>query len=323
MNLQTTIETMSSPEFHNLVATRIAQKQSMDAVFIPFDPHQQIQNYEKKFPSEMALLRVVGIHPLSNGAVINPYTNQMTTENYQNIGEHCISVAYCAEKIAQALQQKGLLTESDVELITARALVHDLNKPFEIMRRDAARSGLVTEDVYSVTAYDQVAQFMQACGASSDIVEYLKTAGSETGHNSLKMFIVPGEHGIERLVDGKLAEKIVHLADDMTFTNIPDGRESTVTSFLTCWERMLAAQFFVRYPFLWSEGLTSDSSGTITAVRDIKNLEQGHQLVGSYAALQKDVARRIAEEIQTLIDPQSGGNAEEFLKALVGTDRVK
>ena len=53
------------------------------------------------------------------------------------------------------------------------------------------------------------------------LAEYLVQAGTETGHNSLRDFIVVNDAGYAGIVNGRVAEKIVHVADDMTFTSMP------------------------------------------------------------------------------------------------------
>lgn len=281
-----------------------------------FHPLVHLSEFEDKFPDQMTLFGLIGMHPRENKPLINPYTQEPVTESFTNIGEHCISVAYCASRIASVMHETGLISNRDRNWICERALVHDLNKPFEIMRKWASKAGLA-DDVYSVSAYEKLRPLLIEAGVSEALTEYLVRAGSETGHNSLKDFIIIGPDGYQGLVAGKVAEKIVHLADDMTFTNNPKEGQASITCFLTPWERMLASQFIEKYPFLWEEGLALDGEGSIVAVSNVNSLQEGQRLIGNYAQLQVQVANSIARELQLFIDPSSQERPENFVRRIV------
>lgn len=278
-----------------------------------FNPLLHLEEFEGRFPKELALFRAVGIHPQVLANIINPYTLKPATESFSNIGEHCLAVGYCASKIAQALCSAGLIDEAARDWVTSRALVHDLTKPYEIMRRSAKELG----DVYSVTAYDKLRPLLIDIGVAEEMAEYLMVAGRETGHNSLKDFIVCGPNGFDRLVPGKLAEKVVHLADDMTFTSTPKGYDKPITAFLTCWERMLASQFLEKYPFLWTEGLGRSEDGALKPIKDLSLEQAGVKVVGTYAELQVRVANAIARQIQLLLEPSNKLPPENFVRTLL------
>ncbi len=217
----------------------------------------------------------------------------------------------------EALVQAGTVQEVEATAAIERALVHDLTKPYEIMRRDAKRAGLA-EDVYTVSAYQQLRPLLVQIGVSEQLAQYLTEAGTETGHNSLKSLIVLDDSRIGSLVAGKVAEKVVHLADDMTFTSTPKRADDVaVTMFLTPWERMLASGFIEKYPWLWKEGLGVQEAGEIVALADIRQPNPGVSVIGDYAALQVKVAQLIARELQFRIDPSSNQVPEQFIKDLV------
>jgi len=191
------------------------------------------------------------------------------------------------------------------------------------MRRNAKRQGL-EEEVYTVSAYEKLKPHLLKLGISEEIADYLVQAGSETGHNSLKDFITVDESGVVRLVEGKTAEKIVHLADDMTFTSTPlREEESPVTLFLTPWERMLASRFIEKYGFMWEEGLGVNASREIVTVEDIHKPDPGVEILGSYAELQKQVAHAICLELRNRLEqpnsnePDNDLSPEEFIKRLI------
>lgn len=236
-------------------------------------------------------------------------------ESFANIGEHCISVGFLTSRICGALVGAGLIQESDADGIIERALIHDITKPFEILRRNAVKSGLL-QDAYTPAAYEALRPLLIESGLSSELANYLVNAGKETGHNSLKDFIVAGPNGLQGIVKDRIAEKIVHLADDMTFTSNPQPGEPAVTYFLTPQERMDASNFRSRYGFMWSEGLALDSNGKIVALRDLAAAGKEHQMLGNYADLQIKVSTAIAREFQLYLNPASTEPAELFIKRL-------
>lgn len=283
-----------------------------------FDALSHLDQFEAEFPEQMKLFRLVGIHPVDHVAPVNPYTQKASDESYSNIGEHCIAVAYCARKIASLLQAGGVLSAEEVRGITERALVHDLNKPFEIMRREAKKAQLLDE-VYSVSAYEELKPLLTKAGISEEVSEYLVQAGSETGHNSLRAFIVAGPNGIEGLVSGMLAEKIVHLSDDMTFTSRPADGHHPVSVFLTCRDRMLESRSAEIYPSLCTRGLGVDSVGSIVPILDLNEVKDGHSVLGTYAELQPLVANLIAREVQLFLDPENRELPENFVRRMVNS----
>lgn len=310
------VKQFESAEFQAALRDSMGPLGSTETEVKRFDPLSLLARFQRDFPKQMEVFRLVGIDPTQSTPPVNPYTQQPFTESFSNIGEHCIAVAHCASKIVAALVQRGIMRDEDARGIAERALVHDLNKPFEIMRRDAQKVGLA-EDVYSVSAYAKLEPLLKQAGISSELSEYIVKAGTETGHNSLSTFIVAGPNGYEGLKSGMLAEKIVHLADDMTFTNNPKEGQRPITAFMTCWERMLMLQFVEKYPFLWTEGLVLTAEGMITAVKDLTRIPEGHLSIGNYASLQVRVANSIAKELQILLNPKNTDNPDSFIRSVV------
>lgn len=298
---------------------RLTGTQDLDTNLKVFSPTDGLAQLEGRFPKISELFIKVGIHPTKSETPNNPYTNQPAGESFTNIGEHCIAVAYASSRIMDALARAGVVNPHDADSVIERALVHDITKPYEIMRRDAKRDGLA-EEVYTTSAYQQLAPLLQSTGVSADLAEYLINAGSETGHNSLKDLIEVDETGVKGVVAGRVAEKIVHLADDMTFTSNPgNSGANPVTLFLAPWERMLASGFIEKYSFLWKEGLGRTKSGDITTVRDINDPESGVEVIGDYAGLQVSVARAICREFQLLLAPENRQEPDAFIKGLINS----
>lgn len=283
----------------------------------PFDPLSRLAEFTAKYPFAMQILRIGGVHPTEDTRMDNPYTNQPDFESFINIGEHNLAVGSFAGVVAKRLQEVGALTDEDVEWTTVRGLVHDANKRLEILRRNAMRAGVI-EDAYSPKAYDTIRPILLAQGIEPDLVEYLAKAGAETSHLSIPSFLELRD-GLPSLVEGRLVDKIIHLADDCTSTSIPKEGERPLTVYLTSWERMVASDFPNRYPYLWTEGLGFDPYGEIVLIKDINEEERNLRWVRNYAYWQPWTSNEICREIQTLLDPESKQKPEYFVKDLVNS----
>lgn len=293
------------------------EREALLAEARPFDPLSRLEEFSAKFPFAMQILRIGGVHPTEDTPMDNPYTGKPHIESFTNIGEHCLAVASAANTIATKLHEKGALAQSDVQLITSRALVHDANKRIEIMRRNAVREGAI-QDAYSPKAYETIRPILLAQGTDPGLVEYMARAGAETSHLSFGDFLQLQDN-TPCLVPGKMVDKIIHLADDMTSTSIPLPGERPETFYLTPWERMVASDFPNRYPFAWKEGLGLDESGNVVTTSDISAPESNLIFVRSYAYWQPFISNAICGEIQGIIDPKSQQKPEYFVKDLVNS----
>lgn len=119
------------------------------------------------------------------------------------------------------------------------------------------------------------------------------------------------------LVPNRWPERLIHLADDMTSTSIPNPGERPLTVYLTTWERMVASEFPNRYPFLWKEGLAFDENGNVTPIQDITSADQSLRWIESYAYWQPTVSNEICRDIQAIINPDSREKPEYFVKNFV------
>lgn len=281
----------------------------------PFDPLTRFENLAKSFPQAIQILRIGGVHPTENSKMDNPYTGKPDNESFTNIGEHCAAVTSLSLVVASRLYTIGLLASADIDSIGTRSLVHDANKRIEIMRRNAVREGVI-EEAYTPKAYETIRPILQAQGLNQELIEYMAGAGRETGHLSLKDFLTL-EDGIPSLVPGRMVDKIVHLADDMTSTSIPEEGQRPMTIYLTTWERMTASEFPKRYTFLWKEGLGFDPDGQVITIPDVTDAERNLRWVRPYAYWQPFVSNEICREIQSMIAPDNKLKPEVFVKNMV------
>lgn len=296
------------------------QREAVLAEARPFDPLTRLGEFNEKYPFAIQILRIGGVHPTEDAKMDNPYTHKPHDESFTNVGEHCLAVASLAQTLAVRLHDRGALSTEEVDLVTSRALVHDSNKRIEVMRRNAVREGVI-QDAYSLQAYETIRPILQAQGIDQGLVDYIAEAGKETGNLSIRDFLTTSD-GVPALVPGRLANKIIHLADDMTSTSIPKPGERPLTVYLTPWERMVASDFPNRYAFLWKEGLAFDTQGAVTVIPDITQVAPNLSYVRSYAYWQPYVSNLICREIQAIIDPDSTQKPEYFVKDLVNSSLV-
>src|SRR3989338_7564875 len=81
----------------------------------PFDPLTHLEDFEKRFPIAMGILRIGGVHPTEDAKMDNPYTGQPDNESFTNVGEHCLAVACFAESVAQRLQERGVFKQAETD----------------------------------------------------------------------------------------------------------------------------------------------------------------------------------------------------------------
>ena len=283
----------------------------------PVDFHKALPDFESRFPMEMAILKLGGVYPREqNEGTVNPYTGELDTEYFGNIGEHSLAVALCAEIITDNVLGE---THPQKRNIVARALIHDSTKRFEIMRRKAVKAGAI-DDAYSYKAYDTIKPLLEERGMAPDIIAYMAIAGSETGHNSFVDFVAMRDGAPTLKTEGNLAEMIVHHADDMTYTPIVKAGEAADTYFLTAPERMEASNFPERYPFLYKEGFGFDEAGSPVFIKDISQDHAGVSHVKTYADWQVWIAAKIADHLVNLMSPKNPvEDAQLYIKQLVNS----
>lgn len=294
-------------------------------IFNPEILQLKLSEYAEKYPNAIAILDIGGVHPTNRRTIVNPYMpaddNQKNdNEDFTNVGKHCIAVGYVAEQVAKALLSQGLIDQSILDYIIQRALMHDANKRFEVMRSKTDKKYPGTIDVYSPQAYEAISTILQNQGLNNEIANYLASAGKETGHNSMSMFVqIDNEGNVILNPDRTIADMIIHIADDMTFS--PMDNPDT-TSFVTTSERMTLAEFPRRYPKLYTQGFGFDSNRNPKFVQDINNTDetQGLSTIRAYATWQRDVAKIISSHLQKLIDPENQQDPEIFLAELINKD---
>src|SRR5258708_17215194 len=205
-----------------------------------FNSEKAVTEYAARFPMEMAILRLGGVYPgETSEGIKNPYTGEQEKEYFGNIGEHCFAVAHCADVITNKVVGDD---NPQKKKIISRALVHDAAKGFEVMRKKAVNAGILT-DAYSITAYETIRPMLETQRVAQDIIDYMTNAGSETGHISLVSFVEIQDGTPTLKTRDNLAEMIVHLADDMTYTPVTKAGGPIKTCYVTMEEKMQLSDF--------------------------------------------------------------------------------
>lgn len=290
------------------------------------DPAARVAELEQRYAAVFTAMKTVGAHPSQTEKTPNPYDPAAAPELFANMGLHMVQALMIVEPLAEALQERGVLTAEEALSVRERTLAHDLNKPTEVARRNAALSGKFGGNAYSDEAYAAQAQILERAGVSPDMVQYIVTAGSETGHGSFKRFVTYHEGQLGVRVQGNWIAALVHLADDMAYSTKPQAKEQLgepeVSAVVTPLDRMILSSFeSVRpklgYPWMWKEGVGVNQSGDIVDVKDIHATPPGVMALGSYAYFQPQISRCICQEIKAIVAPTDPREPEEFVRAFV------
>ncbi len=315
------------------------------------------REFKSAYPAVFEALEIAGVHPDKDpNTTINPYfqyynvdadeTTKKVKDDFRNIGEHCIWVGICAKKIADKLMEADFIDHSQRTKIIERALIHDANKGFEVMRRNFAnlvKSGVIKIHeqlplTYSPESYETMSQMIinsiDDKKDAREISELIKISGKETGHNSLKDFVIINDNGAVVLnPERNIEEIVVHLSDDMTTSPLTDGeltragvKDKNVaikhTIFVNVSDRMLHGHFPRRYDFLYNEGFGFDNNGKMIELKkDFYDTEKRKQLnnLKSYAEWQIEVANMIFQYLKNQIDRdnKSPMKADQFIVDIV------
>lgn len=254
---------------------------------------------EQEFPDVFELFYKVGIHP-SRPSITPPlYLSRSVAPHRPNIGLHSIAVALCARSMAVLLGEHPGTPGVSVHEITRRALLHDIGKPFELMRRDLHKD---VGRVYSEGAYSDVYKLLVNAGASETEALTVVTSGVDAGHLSVRRFLYVDHSGALQLIAGNIPGKIVHLADSMVVTTVPTATSDTRTYVCPPSSRILGSHARQRYPWLWDLGLALDGDREIVEIPDIHTDAPGCSVIGSYASVLAWAAKAICTEFVERMD---------------------
>lgn len=263
------------------------------AISYEIDLCSAVPLFEQQYPEIFDLFYKVGIHPTKPSTMPSLYLSRSFAPHRPNIGLHSIGVALCAQALALALGTHPGTPGVNLDIITRRALLHDVGKPFELMRRDTRNDA---HSVYSHDAYGEVYRLLLNAGMSELDAETVVTSGVDAGHLSVRRFLYVDRNGDLRIIAGNVPGKIIHLADSLVLTTVPTDAKPSQTTLLTPRSRILSGEAKQRYPWLWDMGLGLDGDREIVEIPDIRSSHPGVSMIGSYAAVLAWAAKSISTE---------------------------
>lgn len=302
---------MSYPSYSNCALELKPESTGSNAGSVPFSVLEHVAEYERLFPGYMRIFEFAGIHPVNSSEIENPYLPSMAPQSFRNIGDHSIAAAECARKIAKALIRRGALRNGLARLVTGRALLHDITKSFEVMFAQAVKAGVDGSELTPPAAV--LRKKLIRAGVPWNYIQDVLGAGTETGHQNCRKFLCFNEKMELSIVPDRILDKIVRLADDMTYTSIPRHDSEAATLYMPASKRLTSACSVEKYPFAIKGGLFVDEEGNIENSPDIRRLGEGKFPIANYLNVQIFIANKIAEEFKSYLDPDSSDSAEAVI----------
>lgn len=279
------------------------------------NPYEIYDDLAAAFPTAFVWLEQCGVHPRKKIDLYNPFTSAWDAEDYRNVGEHCLATAYCAQKLGLALQAVGAFSDEDVAVVTERALLHGLGKRFEKMYRDyrGRRTHFAKETPEDV----------EACGVTREFATVICSYGSETGGEAVLRFFGMSADGRVGVMRGKLREKVVRIADELTFSSPSRAGAPSRSYVLPLSERAVVGDFRNRYPTIFTRYVALDEHELRFVIVPNSKSTSRYRVLGTVFEACLFVMHGISTEVQKLLVPEWRGNPEELLiRMITGSDYV-
>lgn len=276
-----------------------------------FDARDYIEDYKKRFPRAFEAFTWGRIYPPGKQSFRNPFTGEDVNEDFSNITYHCVSVAVGAERIARLLFRAGKISDEELNTVIDHALIHDCAKVYELFKIKAYRAGHPRGAVFLPAA--ELEEILRAEQVPENIIPYMVSAGAESGGSSLHTFLATDGEGITGLVQGRLVDKIVRLADSMTYSSPYEADGAVHSGFMTHWERLATSGALSRYPQMVSCALGVTRDGAIEFIPDLLHAPNHLTVLGSFMLLEVFLANEIARELVDLLGVRTALPPEEYI----------
>lgn len=273
-----------------------------------FDPSELLEKYLPRFPRAFEVMRICGVHPTTRTTVTNPYTGEQLDEDFTNIGYHMLTVARCAEVIAEKLLLAGKIGHLGCEHAIEHALTHDALKIFELCRFRAYHARKIDSGLF--LQHDDAAAILAVLPMPKDLRDYILQTGEETGGVHVGAMLEPTPSGIQ-MKAGNLIAKIVRIADSITYSMPPRDAQLPRSYFLTPWKRLVAAESVKRYPLCLQHGFGLTHDNRIILLEDIEFLPPNCQALGHMLYLETLLGNWICGELMNLLNPHYNGKKPE------------
>lgn len=253
------------------------------------------------FPEELEILHAVGVAPGSGvRKFIDPFNGGDKTEDWSNVGSHCLAVAWCAAAVTAGHAQLGKIDKQIRRAAIKRALLHDALKPYEIFLCHAFNDGKIPlDDYYSPEIYHRLHDTLRRSGVEE---KWIKTLVDDFGKENdvrtcFNNLLVIDSTGPARIEPGLTPGKVVHFADNMTYSPVPERGNTGIAFFMTAAERFVAAENARRYPWAQHAGAGIDRQRKLIHVEDVAEPPAQVEAVLCYHDLLIWVSHEIAKEI--------------------------
>ncbi len=199
---------------------------------------------------DFAVLGSLGIAPDSGPQdFADPFGGETRREDWSNVGLHCAAVAWCAAALTIELQRRGKFSRQTRRETIRRALFHDALKPYEVFLSRAHAAGMVSkESYYSPAVFRCLEPVLAANGiAAGWIALLINDFGSESDDRiCFKALLELGSDNSPRLSGHLDPWKLVHLADNMTYSTPPGRGDPALAYYLRTEDRIATAMSYLK-----------------------------------------------------------------------------
>jgi len=203
-------------------------------ISLTFDTSESEHFYNHKFSETLKILHHAFIRP-TKSEVLNPFSNEIETEDFSNIYHHVMAVGAVAKILASELLKANFINQSEHDQAILLAPMHDADKVIEILEYRAIRSGKLKAPA---SRYLKVMEkHLQKAKISPLGIKQAIYAGMIAGPEGLNTLLRANSHGQPYLSPNLKVEKIIRLADDMTCSRF--GKHYLMTPL----ERLIASGF--------------------------------------------------------------------------------
>ena len=168
-----------------------------------------------------------------------------------------------------------------------------------------------------IEACNFLPELLMECMPKEDALD-LGLSGAETGWPSYGSFLAVSPCRNIVGVRGNWVDAIVHIADDMTSTNVPKEIENSETYFLTTNERLVASGLVIRVcGAMMNQWIGARCDGSVVELKNDEPLPCEARPVANVATLMIYITTSICERIKEIVSPTSAEAPDEFVKRLV------
>ena len=243
----------------------------------------------------------------------NPFTWENHAESVQNIREQWSMVVLVAEKLANALAGRGLISEAQRDAVMQWAILHNSLKRFEIFMRAAYPQFTPYSPEWVAALKSKVVDEKNIL--TSDEFDACVALRNTMGHGSLKDF-VKIEDGEVVLSEKGLLKMIVHVASDMVWL---EWWVAQISSFS---DRAKFSDFEKRYSWMWKKGFLLKPDGSVTDDIVKPDILAEWEIFYTYYEWQDLVFQMISDHIANMLDLKWSSSGSDKLLWIINTPAV-